>query len=163
MIFSPVSVIQFSFWKFSTIVWSVKDKTGPKMMHCIFNSMQMMFQKLSLEKMKTFFQIHPHIYLFFQHAAHGQLIIYLVVSLVHLDCYKIFVKFVSLPHLLWHGASIYNGHLRGSMTLTPVDEHLAVELSLPVFYGLGLSQLGFEHPTFRMQGQRSNPLRHLRG
>ena len=26
-----------------------------------------------------------------------------------------------------------------------------------------LSQLGFEHPTFRFRGQRSNPLGHRRG
>ena len=38
-------------------------------------------------------------------------------------------------HVLLHGASIYryNGHLRGPATLAPVAEHLAVELSLPVF------------------------------
>ena len=41
--------------------------------------------------------------------------------------------FISVPHLLWHGASVYNGHLRGPMTLTPIAERLAVELSLPVF------------------------------
>ena len=41
--------------------------------------------------------------------------------------------FFSVPHLLWHGASVYNGHLRGPMILTPIAERLAVELSLPVF------------------------------
>ena len=41
--------------------------------------------------------------------------------------------FLSLPHLLCHGASVYNGHLRGPVTLTPTAEHLAVKLSLPVF------------------------------
>ena len=30
------------------------------------------------------------------------------------------------------------------------------------FYDLGLSRRGFEHPTFRLRGQRSNPLRHNR-
>ena len=25
-------------------------------------------------------------------------------------------RFFSMPNLLWHGASVYNGHLRGSMT-----------------------------------------------
>ena len=30
------------------------------------------------------------------------------------------------------GASVYNGHLRGPLTLTPIAGHLAVELSLPV-------------------------------
>ena len=31
------------------------------------------------------------------------------------------------------------------------------------FYDLGLSQLGFEHPTFRLRGKLSNQLRHRRG
>ena len=31
------------------------------------------------------------------------------------------------------------------------------------FYYLGLSRLGFEHPTFRKRGKRSNPLHHRRG
>ena len=39
--------------------------------------------------------------------------------------------FFSVPHLLWHGVSVYNGHLRG--LVTPVAERLAVELLLPVF------------------------------
>ena len=30
------------------------------------------------------------------------------------------------------------------------------------FYDLGLSQMGFKHPTFRSQGQGSNPLRQRR-
>ena len=34
--------------------------------------------------------------------------------------------FFRMPHLLWHGASVYNGHL------TPFAERLAVELSIPV-------------------------------
>ena len=48
------------------------------------------------------------------------------------------------------------------MTLTPIAERLAVELSLP-FYDLGLSRLGFECPTFRLRGERFNRLRHRRG
>ena len=31
------------------------------------------------------------------------------------------------------------------------------------FYDLGLSRLGFEHPTYHFRGQRSNPVRHRRG
>ena len=31
------------------------------------------------------------------------------------------------------------------------------------FYDLGLSRRGFEHPTFRSRGERSNPLPHRRG
>ena len=39
-------------------------------------------------------------------------------------CSELFVfeqwGFVSVPHVLWHGASVYNGHLRGPVTLTPI-------------------------------------------
>ena len=35
-----------------------------------------------------------------------------------------------------YGASVYNGHLRASVTLAPIAEHLAVELSLSVFLRL---------------------------
>ena len=53
---------------------------------------------------------------------------------------------------------------RGPVILTPIAERLAVELSLPVFTtSKGLPRLGIEHPTFRLQGQRSNTLRHGRG
>ena len=52
--------------------------------------------------------------------------------------------------------------LRGPVTLAPIAEPLAVELSLCV-YDLGLLRLGFEHTTFRFQGKCSYPLRHRRG
>ena len=68
--------------------------------------------------------------------------------------------FFSVPHLLWHGASVYNCHLLGPVTLTPIAECLA-ELSLPFFHNLGLLRLAFEQPTFRLQGQRPNPLRNM--
>ena len=41
--------------------------------------------------------------------------------------------FFNVPHLLRHGPTVCNGHLRGPVTLTPVAERLAVEPSLPVF------------------------------
>ena len=41
--------------------------------------------------------------------------------------------FFSVPDLLWHGASVYNDHLRGPVKLTPIAERFAVELSLPDF------------------------------
>ena len=34
------------------------------------------------------------------------------------------------PSLLWHGTFVYNGYLRGPVTLTPISERLVVELSL---------------------------------
>ena len=57
--------------------------------------------------------------------------------------------FFSLPHLLWHGASVYDDYmyLRGPVILTPVAERLPVELSLPV-----LSRQGFKQSTICMQG-----------
>ena len=66
--------------------------------------------------------------------------------------------FFSVPHLLRHGASVYNGHLRGSVTLTFSSGAVTI-----CFYDLGLLRLKFEHPTFRLRGERSNPLRHRRG
>ena len=43
--------------------------------------------------------------------------------------------FFNVPHLLWHGPTLYNDHLRGPVTVTPITctERLAVELLLPVF------------------------------
>ena len=38
----------------------------------------------------------------------------------------------SVPRLLWHETSVYDGHLRRSVTLTPIAERLAVEMSHPV-------------------------------
>ena len=40
---------------------------------------------------------------------------------------------VSHVHVLWHGAFVYNGDLRGLVINTPVAERLAVGLSLHVF------------------------------
>ena len=56
----------------------------------------------------------------------------------------------SVPHLLWNGASVYNGHLRWPVILTPIVERLAVELHATIcFNNLGLTLLRFEHPNFR--------------
>ena len=39
---------------------------------------------------------------------------------------------ISVPHLLWQGTSVYNGHFGGPMPVTPFALRLAVELSVPV-------------------------------
>ena len=53
--------------------------------------------------------------------------------------------FFSMPHLVWHEASVYNGHLWEPVTLTPNAEQLSGELWLPDRPNdLGLSRLGFE-------------------
>ena len=44
--------------------------------------------------------------------------------------------FFNVPHL-WHGPTVYNSHRQGPVTLTPVAEYLAVELSLPVLRWYG--------------------------
>ena len=38
-----------------------------------------------------------------------------------------------VPPLLWHETYVYNGHIRESVTLTPIVERLAGEVSLLVF------------------------------
>ena len=40
--------------------------------------------------------------------------------------------FFNVSHLLWHGLTVYNGHLRGPLTLTPIAKHWAEKLVLPV-------------------------------
>ena len=49
------------------------------------------------------------------------------------------------------------------VTLTPIAERFGSGAVTACFNDLGLSQLGFEHPTFCLRGKRSNPLRHRRG
>ena len=39
--------------------------------------------------------------------------------------------FFSMLHLLWHGAFVYNGHLRGPLTLASIAERLEVEENTP--------------------------------
>ena len=58
-----------------------------------------------------------------------QILTYIFSALVAIEHWGIF----NVPHLLWHGASVYNDHLRWSVTLTPIAERLAEELSVPVF------------------------------
>ena len=67
--------------------------------------------------------------------------------------------FFGVLHLLWQWTSVYSGHLGGPVTLTctRIAERF-VFCSVAVttcFNDLGLLQLGFEHPTFRLQGERS--------
>ena len=57
---------------------------------------------------------------------------------------------------------MYNSHLRGPVTLALIADRLTVELTLPVL-ATGLLQTGFEHPTFRMQDECFNRLRHRHG
>ena len=57
--------------------------------------------------------------------------------------------FYIVSHLLWHGSVISED---------PLHSHLMLSVyQLSYHY---LSRLGFEHPTFRMRGKRSNRLRH---
>ena len=53
--------------------------------------------------------------------------------------------FFSVPHLLW-----YNGHLQGPVTLAPFAKHFPAHGAVTTcFKDLGLSLLGFKHPTLR--------------
>ena len=59
------------------------------------------------------------------------------------------VRVLSVPDLLWYGTSVYNGHLWGPVTLTPVAERLALKLSP-----------GFEHPILDLQSQWNVHIKH---
>ena len=51
---------------------------------------------------------------------------------------------ITFPHLLWHGRTLFNGHLRRAMTLEPVAKCLATDLSLPVLTNLVCPNLGIQ-------------------
>ena len=71
--------------------------------------------------------------------------------------------FFKVPHLLWHGPSVYNLHLRGPVTLAPnLWRALGSGAVTTCFNDIGLSLLGLKHPNFRLWGDRSYPLRHRR-
>ena len=67
-----------------------------------------------------------------------------------------------MPHPLRHGPTVYNGHLRGHVTLKPNAERLAVELSQPVFTTYCLSRAGIE-PRSPACEANALPLRHRGG
>ena len=58
--------------------------------------------------------------------------------------------FFSVPHLLWHGVSVYNGHLQGPVTLTPIVERLVVEMSLYLFLLLRSIAVGIRRPNLTL-------------
>ena len=62
--------------------------------------------------------------------------------------------FFNVPHPLRHGPTVYNGYLRGPVTLTCVVERLAVELSY-LFLRLRSIATGDQIPISSMQGERS--------
>ena len=69
-------------------------------------------------------------------------------------------RFFSLPHPLWNGATVYNGHLRGPRDTHTFCRAFSSGAVTSSFYDL---RLGLEHTTFRLRCQRYNPLRHRRG
>ena len=54
--------------------------------------------------------------------------------------------FFCVPHLVWHGASVYKGHIRGPVTLTPIAERLAMMMSLP-FLRISSDAAGIRTPN----------------
>ena len=63
---------------------------------------------------------------------------------------------LSVPHLLRHGTSIYNGHVGGPVTLIHYYRAFGSGAVTTCFYNLCLSRPGFEHPTFHLRGERFN-------
>ena len=61
--------------------------------------------------------------------------------------------YFSMPHLLWHGASVYNVHFRGPVTLS----------YRYLFLRLGSVAAGIQTPNLPLVGEHSNQLRHGRG
>ena len=59
--------------------------------------------------------------------------------------------FFSVPHLMWHGTSVY----QGPVTLSPIAEHLAVKLSLHVFTTVAA---GIRTLNLPIRGEHSHPL-----
>ena len=70
--------------------------------------------------------------------------------------------FFNVPHPLRHWPTVYNGHLRGPVTLTPCWAFSGGAVTT-WFYDLGLSRPGIE-PISRMRGERSTsmPPRHFK-
>ena len=62
--------------------------------------------------------------------------------------------FFSVPHLLWQGAFVTNGHLWGPVTHTYFWAFGSGTVTT-LFYDLGLSRLAFKHLTSRLWGERS--------
>ena len=56
-----------------------------------------------------------------------------------------------MTDLLRHVASVYNDHLRGPVTLAPIAERLAVELTLP-FFKLRSVAVGIRAPNLSLAG-----------
>ena len=63
--------------------------------------------------------------------------------------------FFCMPHLLWHRTSNYDSQFRGRAYYLAFSSGAVTTF----FNGLGLSHQGFEHPTFCLRGERSNPPR----
>ena len=73
------------------------------------------------------------------------------------------VRTFSVPHVLWHGASVYYGHLREPVTFTPNAKRLDKGAVTTCFDDLVLSRLGFAHSAFCMRGKQSYRQRHCIG
>ena len=63
-------------------------------------------------------------------------------------------RFFSVPHLLRHGTSVYNGHLQVTCYTHIYCKSVGIGADITCFNDLGQLRQGFEHPTFRLQGER---------
>ena len=64
--------------------------------------------------------------------------------------------FFSVPHLLWQGTPVYNGHLQGPMTLTHTCFRAFGSGAVTIcFNHLNMSRPEFENPTFSTNTQPS--------
>ena len=63
--------------------------------------------------------------------------------------------FFSVPHLLWHGASVYNGIHRGSVTIPSIAERFHF-----LCFRFRSVEAGIRTPMIRLWGQRSYTFRY---
>ena len=69
--------------------------------------------------------------------------------------------FFNVQHLLWHGPTVYNVHLRGLMTLTPIAERFDSGGVTNCFYDLGLSRPRIEPWSLACEA-KALPLRYAK-
>ena len=64
--------------------------------------------------------------------------------------------FFNVPHLLWPGPTLCNGHIRGHTTFTPVVECLELAMELSLYLSLTFRSVPTRDraPISRMRGER---------
>ena len=141
-------------------VWHVKEPSLLNGQHRSFAALHRQCWRLHISEKSSSGTINPKqikskskksfIFYFFTHAFWKKLALIILVQRLHsIITYVGCSTSLSVPHLLWPGASVYKGYFRGlsdTHTCCRAFGSWAVSTS---FHDLRLSWRGFEHPTFR--------------